>query len=229
MTCEDPGNGGFYRVFSEDQGFGITENSFLCPAGSPGLHPDGASVAWLREVTVGRGTDGLNVRVIDALAQMQSPYEIRDISFASVVTSPLLCSRSLAMTTCIGVWIDRRQAIVVKISGSEETCVHVESHVESQERRAADRTDGPYEPVQVPADTTRNRKESAELAKFYDEVISHFRNADAVYICGPGETRTQLKHHMAEHTGLTKNVQVEPSDRMTEPQLIAKIRQHFRD
>ncbi|MFO0979247.1 MAG: hypothetical protein U0996_22755 [Planctomycetaceae bacterium] len=133
------------------------------------------------------------------------------------------------MTTCIGVWIDRRQAIVVKISGSEETCVHVESHVESQERRAADRTDGPYEPVQVPADTTRNRKESAELAKFYDEVISHFRNADAVYICGPGETRTQLKHHMAEHTGLTKNVQVEPSDRMTEPQLIAKIRQHFRD
>lgn len=132
------------------------------------------------------------------------------------------------MATCIGVWIDRRQAIVVKITGSEETCVHVESHVESQERRAADRTDGPYEPMQVPADTTRNRKESGELAKFYDEVISHLGHADAIYICGPGETRTQLNHRMSEHHGLTNKVQVEPADRMTEPQLIAKIREHFR-
>lgn len=132
------------------------------------------------------------------------------------------------MATCIGVWIDRRQAIVVKISGSEESCVHVESHVESQERRAADRTDGPYEPLLVPSDSSRDRKESGELSKFYEEVISHFAHADAIYICGPGETRTQLKHHMEEQKGLTSHVQVEPADRMTEPQLIAKIREHFR-
>lgn len=133
------------------------------------------------------------------------------------------------MKTCIGVWIDRRHAILVKISGSQEECIRVDSNMESQERRASDRTDGPYEPQQVPADTNRERKETAELEKFYDDVISRFGHPDAIYICGPGEARTQLKNRMQEHTGLTSNVQMEPADRMTEPQLIAKIREHFRN
>lgn len=132
------------------------------------------------------------------------------------------------MAKCIGVWIDRRQAIVVKLSGSEEECIHVQSNVESQERRAADRTDGPYEPLLVPADSSRDRKETAELSKFYDDVISHFGHAEAVYIIGPGETRTHLKSRLSEMHGMTSNVQVEPADHMTEPQVVAKIRKHFR-
>lgn len=132
------------------------------------------------------------------------------------------------MAKCVGIWIDRREAIVVTLSGADESCVRIESGVESQERRAGDRTDGPFEPLQVPDDSSRERKERGELARFYDEVITHVAGCDAIYICGPGETRTHLKQRISESTSAPSSVQIEAADKMTEPQFIAKIRHQFR-
>jgi hypothetical protein len=131
------------------------------------------------------------------------------------------------MAKCVGIWIDRREAIVVTLSGADEKCVRIHSSMESQERRAGDRTDGPYEPLQVPDDSSRDRKERGELARFYDEVITHIAGSDSLYICGPGETRTHLKHRIAESSSAPSNVQVEAADRMTDAQFIAKIRHQF--
>lgn len=131
------------------------------------------------------------------------------------------------MSEQIGIWIDRREAHVVRISNGQSTCVSVTSGVESQERRAGDRTGGTFEPLQVPADDTRNRKESAELQRFYDEVIQHLKDANSIYICGPGEVRTQLRNRIAENRSFKGNVHVEPADKLTEPQLIAKVQEYF--
>ena len=131
------------------------------------------------------------------------------------------------MNNKVGVWIDHRQAIVVLLSDAGEECVHIQSGMESQERRASDHPSGNFEPQQVPADGKRDRKETAELNKFYDAVIPHFSRAGAVYICGPGEARKQLKNRMDEKHSVAGKVEIEAADSMTDAQVVAKVRKHF--
>ena len=131
------------------------------------------------------------------------------------------------MSDKVGVWVDRRQAIVVQLADAGEECIHIQSGVESQERRASDHPTGPFEPLNVPADDTRDRKETAELGKFYDDVISHLRRAQSIYIFGQGEARKQLKNRIEENRSVTGKVEVEAADSMTDPQVVAKVRKHF--
>jgi hypothetical protein len=131
------------------------------------------------------------------------------------------------MVNRVGVWIDRRQAIVVRFSDAGEDCFHIQSGMESQERRASDHPEGPFEPLNVPSDDTRDRKETAELNKFYDEVISHLSQAHSIYLCGPGEARKQLRNRLEEDRSVTEKVDIEAADSMTDAQLVAKVRKHF--
>ena len=127
----------------------------------------------------------------------------------------------------IGVWVDHQKAIVVKILDSGEETTAVYSSAESQLRRSSDRTDGSFEPQQVPADDKRERKHKAELNSFYDEIISHLSSTSGILVFGPGEAKKELRNRMVEKHGVTENVTVETADSMTDAQVVAKVRDHF--
>lgn len=127
----------------------------------------------------------------------------------------------------VGVWIDHREAILVKLSDSGEETVHVKSGAESQLRRSSDHTSGTFEPLNVPSDDTRERKFTAELNSFYDEVIPHLSHAGAILIIGPGEAKKELKNRMGTKHAVAGNVVVEAADSMTQPQVVARVRKHF--
>lgn len=131
------------------------------------------------------------------------------------------------MNVNAGIWIDHREAIIVRSSENSEQVIRLASDAESQLRRSSDRSDGGFEAQQVPADDTRNRKFMAELNTFYDDVISHLKSVDSIYICGPGEARTELKKRLEAKHPVSCEVQLEPADKMTEAQVVAKIRAHF--
>jgi hypothetical protein len=66
-----------------------------------------------------------------------------------------------------------------------------------------------------------------ELAKYYDDILLSVRDAEEILIFGPGEARTELQSHL-ERAGLgARIVGVEATDKMTEPQIVAKVRERF--
>lgn len=131
------------------------------------------------------------------------------------------------MGSQVGVWVDHREAILVKISDSGEQTIHIPSDVESQLRRSGDDPHEKFEPLKVAADDIRLNKQTAALNTFYDEVISHLSSAQAILICGPGEARLELKKRMdAKHPTKAK-VDLEVADRMSEAQVVARVRKHF--
>jgi len=75
---------------------------------------------------------------------------------------------------------------------------------------------------------TANRASFTEhLNIYYNEVISCIREAESILIFGPGEAKGELKKHL-EHEGLGgRIVGIETVDRMTEPQIAAKVRERF--
>ncbi len=134
------------------------------------------------------------------------------------------------MTSNGGVWIDHRGATIVLLEPTAERTVHVASNVEKHPERGGDRPlKGPYEPRQVPPDDRREMALTGRLNAYYDAVISVIRNLDALLIFGPGEAKGEFKKRLDRHQLGGRVAAIETTDKMTDRQIAAKVREYFSD
>ena len=132
------------------------------------------------------------------------------------------------MSTKVGLWIDHRQAIVVAMTDQGEKIEEIVSSVEKQLQRAGDRPlEGDYEVVQVPADNRRQRDFTKHLNIYYAAVITVIRDTESILIFGPGEAKGELKEQLEKNHLGGYIVDIETVDKMTNPQIAAKVRQYF--
>lgn len=133
------------------------------------------------------------------------------------------------MSSNVGVWIDHRHAVIVLLgSGDEARTVRVESRVEKHPEREGDSPlKGPYEARQVPADDRRQRSLTGKLDIYYDAVIKALGDVAGVLIFGPGEAKGELKKRLERHHLADRIAAVETADKMTDPQILAKVRGYF--
>lgn len=117
------------------------------------------------------------------------------------------------MQTTVGLWIDHKKAVIVFLTGEDEEITLIKSELEK--------------PQQAPTDDVRQREWTADLNRYYDEVIASLRQADTILILGPGEAKGELKKRLEHHPLKKREVMVETVGRLTENQVVAKVRQHF--
>jgi hypothetical protein len=116
-----------------------------------------------------------------------------------------------------GIWIDHTEAFIV-LDAAADAHVGVDKHV---------RFTGHTSAHEGAADDQRDRHRAGQLAKYYDEVIFHVRAAESILLFGPGEAKGELQKRLAS-TGLGKCVVgVETTDKMTDHQIVAKVRQYY--
>jgi hypothetical protein len=128
----------------------------------------------------------------------------------------------------VGLWIDHRQAIIVSVTEEGEEIGLITSQAEKQLRRSGDSPlKGHYESLQVPQDDSRQRALTGHLNIYYDAVIASILDAEAILIFGPGEAKGELKKRLGRDHLDGRIVGIETVDNMTEPQIAAKVRQHF--
>ena len=126
-----------------------------------------------------------------------------------------------------GLWVDHREAIVVVLSGTGEETKRIPSNAEKQLRRAGDPSVARFEYQEVPADDSRERAYTGDLARYYDEIIAYLRTSRSILIFGPGEAKNELKKRFEKECPGAHIVTTETSDKMTEPQIVAHVRRHF--
>ena len=132
------------------------------------------------------------------------------------------------MTDEIGVWIDHRKAVVVVLKPEGAQVTTLLSHVQKHAERGGDSPlKGSYEAHQVPADDSRQRALTGDLNHFYDAVIAALQGSSAVLIFGPGEAKGELHARLAAKKSHFRVAPLETADKMTDPQVIAKVREHF--
>jgi hypothetical protein len=133
-----------------------------------------------------------------------------------------------SMKAKVGLWIDHREAIIVVLTEKGEETKRIESSVEKQLRRSGrSPSDESFEPQLVPADDTRERDYMGHLANYYDEVIACIGDAETILIFGPGEAKGELKKRMERDKIGIRIVTMETADKMTEPQIVAKVKQRL--
>lgn len=132
------------------------------------------------------------------------------------------------MSNKAGVWIDHRKAVIVTVGPKEEHTAHIASNVEKHLERSGDSPlKGPYESLQVPPDDRRQMALTGELNSYYDAVIAAVHDAGSVLIFGPGEAKGEFKKRLEKKKFGSRIAAVETADRMTDPQIAAKVRDYF--
>jgi hypothetical protein len=126
------------------------------------------------------------------------------------------------MTRNVGIWIDHRDAYIVSLGKAGEETQRVESGMEKHVRQSGHST-----MAKGHGENQRDRQFAAHLGKYYDEVVTRVRDADAILIFGPGEAKGELQKRLAGKGLGERIVGVETIDKVTDPQFVAKVRQHY--
>ena len=126
------------------------------------------------------------------------------------------------MKNQVGLWVDHSEAVVVFIASEGDQTKRIKSGMEPHVRfSGGNRTE------QGLADDQKDRQFATHLNRYYDQVISQISHANSILIFGPGEAKGELKKRL-ESKGLgPRVVGVETTDKMTEPQIAAKVRAYF--
>jgi hypothetical protein len=129
----------------------------------------------------------------------------------------------------IGMWIDHEKAYIVSIDNSREHTVYIRSNVEGRFRLSGgSRSSKAYGPQEVASERKIEEKRKHHLQRYYRNVIRAIRDGERILIFGPGEAKIELEREIKKTKDLYSRIDgVEPADKMTERQIVARVREFF--
>ena len=121
----------------------------------------------------------------------------------------------------IGLWLNRKKAVIVSIANNIEAKRIITSDIEQYL---------PYSNV-VPGngspENIGDRRFWNHLEEYYDKIIAHISDATEIQIFGPEEAKYELQKRL-ESQGLAGNiVSVEDANQMTDLQIYGKVQKRF--
>ncbi len=130
----------------------------------------------------------------------------------------------------IGLWIDRKKAVLVIQDDQGENIQQIVSEVGRHIRyHGASHPKSPFSAQYQQGDDQLDNKFTEQLNKFYEKVIDHLRKADAILIFGPGEAKLELEKRIVHEKLRVPVMKIETADKMTERQIAAKVRHYFQE
>ena len=131
------------------------------------------------------------------------------------------------MTNRVGLWIDHKHAVIVSVEQHGAILRKVNSGARRVEYRGGQRTKAAYSTQYGQGDDQLDNQFTEQLNKYYAQVAALLRGATDLLIFGPGEARTELKARLAREKGRPRQLRVEPADKMTDRQIVARAREYF--
>ena len=133
------------------------------------------------------------------------------------------------MEKLFGLWVDHEKAIIVSLIDGSHKVTHVESDIEGRFRlKGGSRSNTPYGIQSATSESKRDFRYSKHLNIYFQHIIDLLKEAKQIYIFGPGEAKFELKKKIEKNNVfLDKISDIEASDKLTEPQIIAKVKKYF--
>jgi hypothetical protein len=129
----------------------------------------------------------------------------------------------------VGLWIDRHKTVIVTMLNEKEETREILSNVEKHVRfSGALHMKDANGSVMSTAEDVGDRRFENHLNGYFDGVVSMLRNADSIWIFGPGEAKAELQKRLNDQDLGGRIVSVETVDKMTNRQIVAKVRHHYK-
>ena len=130
----------------------------------------------------------------------------------------------------VGLWIDHRKTVIVRVENEVEMIRVIRSNMEKHVRfSSGTRSKAPSTTQMATAEDMRDRQFSDHLGRYYEGIVSLIKDADSIWIIGPGEAKIELENRLKrdEMGGLI--VGIETVDKLTDRQIVARVRQHYQN
>jgi len=128
----------------------------------------------------------------------------------------------------VGLWIDHRKAVIVTIENKVKVTREIKSNMEKHIRfSSGTRSKASNDSQGSTAEDVRDRQFGDHLDRYYDGIISIIRDADSIWIFGPGEAKVELENRLKREELGGCIVGIETVDKMTDHQITAKVRDHY--
>jgi hypothetical protein len=138
-------------------------------------------------------------------------------------------SKEKSMTPKIGLWIDHRQAVIIKLTDQGADKTVIKSNVEKHIRAAGSDPSlkGPFKARLVPADDKHEREFDEHLKIYFNQIIDDICKAKSIFIFGPGEAKIELKKQLEKNNPALRVAAVENADKMSDNQILSKVCKYF--
>ena len=125
------------------------------------------------------------------------------------------------MGQAVGVWVDHKKAVIVSIAAGEVTTRTLTSGVGAHPHYSGSQDGG--------GEKKYEERHNQDLDRYYDDVIGQLGKPDAVLLFGPGEAKLQLEERLGRSKLPSECiVSIESTDKLTDPQIVAKVKEHYR-
>jgi hypothetical protein len=123
----------------------------------------------------------------------------------------------------VGLWVYHREVFLVTITDQGEETTRIYSDIERNPQfSGSSRSAGSQD-----AENMQDRQTTNNLGRYYDAIIGHIRDADSIRIFGPGEAKDELAKRLESKNLSQRIVSIEAADKLTDPQIAAKVREYF--
>ncbi|MEO6303741.1 MAG: hypothetical protein ABIP51_11285 [Bacteroidia bacterium] len=128
-----------------------------------------------------------------------------------------------------GIWIDGTKAIIV-FNDNTQTVKTIQSAIENRVHHDKEGDKGSFQGGQhVSNEKKFEERKKHQINDFLNEVISHLKGSDELYVFGPAELKTHLKTAIEQDRFLAPGLKaVEAAEQMTENQIIAKVKEFYK-
>ncbi len=129
----------------------------------------------------------------------------------------------------IGLWINNQEAIIVTLQNGREETRKIFSVVEKPlHSRTTKRPIPALDPLGSNVETVSDPLPADPQDVYFDGIISLIRDAESIFIFGPGEAKGELNNRLRNASLGARIVGIESADLMTIPQISDKVISHYR-
>lgn len=129
----------------------------------------------------------------------------------------------------LGIWIDKRKAVILSLENGKEQSSTVFSNIEDFNIKGGSGTKFKGGPQDVVQDSKYLEREKHQTKAFFKEVVGVVKDADAIVIFGPAQMGNRFYEELNKNYNsvYSKVKSIEPADSMTDKQIAAWVRSYF--
>jgi 16S rRNA U1498 N3-methylase RsmE len=126
----------------------------------------------------------------------------------------------------VGLWIDHKQAYAIWYKDGRVEVIP--SRIEPPAHYSGGTQLGGKLNQKADVELHHNDRFRQQLNKYYQQVISALKNADLIFIMGPGKAKIELEKAIKKNKSMqTRILRVETAAKMTKNQMIAYVRKFY--
>ena len=130
----------------------------------------------------------------------------------------------------IGIWIDTKQAFIIKLSNNEHSIKKIESSIETRERVAGEtKKFGRFGNQYLTYEKNQENKRNHQTNQFLKEVLKEVANCDSLVLFGPSRMKKLVEKEVANNMQIADKLSgVSNAELLTQNQMVAWVKEYFK-